>query len=72
MTRFKVSSVVAKMANALVAQAESSCDIDPGMCENAAMVYVGDIYSLREDMHAVNDDSWGERCYNCPPDKDPL
>lgn len=60
------------MAKALVAQAESNCEIDPGMCESAAMVFVGDIYSLREGIHAVSNDSWGDRCYNCPPDKDPL
>ncbi len=72
MKRLNVPSSVARIAKLLIAQAESTCDIDPGMCENAAMVYVGDIYSLREGVHAVNDDSWGERCYNCPPDKDPL
>lgn len=72
MKRLNVPSSVAQIAQVLIAKAESTCEIDPGMCEYAAMVYIGDIYSLREDMQAVNDDSWGDRCYNCPPGKDPL
>lgn len=58
-------------AMALVHEAERVCETDPAMCEVAAMVYVGDVYALREPMPAIND-GWGGRCYNCGPDRDPL
>jgi hypothetical protein len=42
------------------------------MCEAAAMVYVGDVYALREVDVALEDDGWGSRCYTCDIGEDPL
>ena len=59
-------------AQVLVSQAESLCEADPGMCEAAAMVYVGDVYALRELNQSTQDDGWGSRSYACAPGRDPL
>jgi|GEM_PF-3160349 len=63
---------VAVRAQALVSQAETVCELDPEMCEAAAMVYVGDVYALREVDAALEDDGWGSRCYTCDIGQDPL
>lgn len=38
----------------LMAQCEKICDADPEMRDVVAMVYIGDIYSLREDIRGVD------------------
>ena len=40
----------------LLAEADEICELDPEMCEAAAMVYIGDIYSLRDDVSLVETD----------------
>lgn len=63
---------ISAKAQVLVSQAEMVCESDPEMCEAAAMVYVGDVYSLREYGMDLEDDGWGDRCYTCDIGDDPL
>ncbi len=49
---------LAKRANALVAQAEFA---HPGMREVAAMVYIGDVYALREQGSATKREARARR-----------
>lgn len=55
----------------MVTLAETVCETDPDLCESATMVFVGDVYSLREELTG-GDTAWGERCYTCNPGQDPL
>jgi hypothetical protein len=55
------SSLAARVGN-LIREAERA---HPGMQEVAAMVYVGDVYALREQSVPVKSDGWGTHCYNC-------
>ena len=59
-------------AQVLVSQADMVCETDPEMCEVAAMVYVGDVYSLRDQNTSLDDNGWGGRCYVCDIGADPL
>lgn len=63
--RSRVSPSLVEGVKALIAQAEAICETDPGMCDAAAMVYVGDVYALREEIEAVSDSSRSERCDAC-------
>jgi len=57
---------IAATVRSLIKQAEVATVEDPELCEVAGMVYVGDVYSLREDMKSCgHDDGWGKRCYVC-------
>ena len=58
----KLTSTLAAKINSLVAQAESA---HPGMQEVAAMVYVGDVYALREQQERLHSDGWGRYHYTC-------
>jgi hypothetical protein len=40
--------------NLLMAKCEAICDADPEMRDVVVMVYIGDIYSLREDIRGVD------------------
>lgn len=51
--------------NALVARAVAG---NPGMGEVAAMVYVGDVYALREQRRRRRADGWGRYRYSCDSD----
>jgi len=55
------ASLVRKI-NALVAKTEANY---PGMSEVAAMVYVGDVYALREQRQRRHADGWGKFRYSC-------
>ena len=55
------SSLVSKI-NDLISRTESA---HPGMPEVAAMVYVGDVYALREQQHRQRADGWGRYHYSC-------
>ena len=59
---FLFASSLAAKVNALIRKEESA---HPGMQEVAAMVYVGDVYALREQMKPTKNDGWGKNCYNC-------
>lgn len=55
------ASLIRKI-NALVAKTEAAY---PGMSEVAAMVYVGDVYALREQRQRRHADGWGQYHYSC-------
>ena len=55
------SSLVRKM-NGLIRKAEAE---NPGMPEVASMVYVGDVYALREQRERAKGDGWRDRRYTC-------
>jgi hypothetical protein len=59
---FQLTFSLAARINALVSRAESA---HPGMQEVAAMVYVGDVYALREQSHRRHADGWGRYHYSC-------
>ena len=59
---FRFASSLAAKVNALIHQEEVA---HPGMPEVAAMVYVGDVYALREPMKPTKNDGWGKNCYHC-------
>lgn len=59
---FRVASSLANKVNALIRKEESA---HPGMQEVAAMVYVGDVYVLREQTKPTKYDGWGKNCYQC-------
>lgn len=52
----------------LMAKCEAICDVDPEMRDVVAMVYIGDIYSLREDARGVDTAVQSSRLY--PSDLD--
>lgn len=62
---FEFTSSIAAKARALIAQAEAATEKDPEMSVVAGLVYVGDIYSLRDGIKLAKDDGWGTRCYTC-------
>lgn len=55
------ASLVDKI-NALISHIEAE---HPGMRDVAAMVYVGDVYALREQRHRRRADGWGRNHYSC-------
>lgn len=55
------SSLAARVGN-LIREEERA---HPGMQEVAAMVYVGDVYALREQTAPARNDGWGVQCYSC-------
>lgn len=59
---FRFASTLATKVKALINREESA---HPGMSEVAAMVYVGDVYVLREQPQPAKNDGWGENCYHC-------
>lgn len=61
-TLFNLTSSLVTKINALIKQAESA---HPGMSEVAAMVYVGDVYALREQAPRQHADGWGRYHYSC-------
>ena len=59
---FQLTSSLVPRINALVSRSERA---HPGMREVAAMVYVGDVYALRELSHRRHADGWGRYHYSC-------
>ena len=59
---FRMTSTLAARINALISRTESA---HPGMQEVAAMVYVGDVYALREQPLRRHADGWGRYHYSC-------
>ncbi len=59
---FEMTASLVSRINALISQAESA---HPEMQEVAAMVYVGDVYALREQPHRQHADGWGRYHYSC-------
>jgi hypothetical protein len=59
-TRFTAPLV--RRINSLISRTEAA---HPGMPEEAAMVYVGDVYALRELRERRHADGWGPCHYSC-------
>ena len=53
---------LARQMNALISRTEAD---HPGMQEAAAMVYVGEVYALRELRQRRHADGWGAHHYSC-------
>ena len=43
-------STISDRIQRMFARVRAVCEQDPDMCDAAAMVYIGDIYSLRDDL----------------------
>lgn len=71
MKRANLPLSMLREVNALMTQCQTICEIDPEMRDAVAMVYIGDIYSLREDIRAVNSGTREQRCYACRFAADP-
>ena len=61
-TPFQLTSSLVSRINALIMQSERA---HPDMQEVAAMVYVGDVYALREQPRRQHADGWGRYHYSC-------
>lgn len=59
---FNWTSSVVRKVNALIRRTEAE---NPELQEVASMVYVGDVYALREQRARARADGWGERRYTC-------
>lgn len=59
---FRLTYFLVRRMNSLIAKAEQD---HPGMRETAAMVYVGDVYALRELPSRRHADGWGRLPYSC-------
>ena len=59
---FNLTSKLAAKINTLIREEERA---HPDMLEMAAMVYVGDVYVLREQCQPLKNDGWGAHCYTC-------
>lgn len=59
---FNLTSSLAAKVRHLIREEEQA---HPGMQEVAAMVYVGDVYALREQPQPAKNDGWGTHCYVC-------
>lgn len=57
-----LSSSLSRRINALIRRAEA---VYPDMEDVAAMVYVGDVYALREQHQRRSADGWGRYRYTC-------
>jgi hypothetical protein len=55
-----LSASLADRVNGLISEAENE---HPGLKEVAAMVYVGDVYVLREQLAPGRSDGWGHHPY---------
>ena len=55
---------IERQVRAMMAQAEAASAGDTALAEVAGLVFVGDLYALRE-MLPHRDDGWGKRCYTC-------
>ena len=58
----RLTASLIEKVNALISRTEAAY---PGMNEVAAMVYVGDVYALRELRRRRHADGWGTRHYSC-------
>ncbi len=68
----KISAPLAGQVKALMEAVQDMRDSDPAIGEAAEMVYIGDVYALRELIHAGGDPGWGKRRYGGDLGDDPL
>jgi len=69
--RTKENAELTHRVGDLLSQTQLVCDADPEMCEAAEMVYIGDVYVLREPATLL-DEGWGSRHYVADLEDDPL
>ncbi|MDH5634158.1 MAG: hypothetical protein OEZ10_14400 [Gammaproteobacteria bacterium] len=63
---------LADRVDVMLALAETETEFDPELRgEDAAMIFMGDVYVLRDDP-VVTEDGWGKRHYTADWGKDPL
>lgn len=58
----RLTPSLAQQINTLIRRVEAA---HPGMQDVAAMVYVGDVYALREQRRRRHVDGWGGYRYSC-------
>ena len=68
----KIPQSLATQLQALIEEAETVGETDPAMGEAAAMVYIGDVYALREVVQPSDHTGWGARAYAGHLGDDPL
>lgn len=68
----KIATPLAGHVKALIEAVQDIREADPAIGEAAEMVYIGDVYALRELIHSDDDPSWGERRYGGDLGDDPL
>ncbi|MDX1487561.1 MAG: hypothetical protein R3268_05120 [Acidiferrobacterales bacterium] len=68
----KIAAPLAGHVKALIEAVEDLREADPAIGEAAEMVYIGDVYALRELIHSTDDPSWGKRPYGGDLGDDPL
>lgn len=72
MKAVKIPPPLAGRVKALIEAVQGLREADPAIGEAAEMVYIGDVYALRDEMQAADDASWGKRRYTADLDDDPL
>jgi len=72
MRNVKIPQSLATRLRALITEAEAERESDPAMGEAAAMVYIGDVYALREVVEPADHSGWGTRPYAGQLGDDPL
>jgi hypothetical protein len=68
----KIPQSLATQLQALIEDAEAAREADPAIGEAAAMVYIGDVYALREVVQPTDNTGWGTRPYAGHLGDDPL
>ena len=68
----KIPQSLATQLQALIEEAETVRETDPAIGEAAAMVYIGDVYALREVVQPTDNTGWGARAYAGHLGDDPL
>ena len=68
----KPSTPLAGQVKALIETVRDLREADPAIGEAAEMVYIGDVYALRELIASADDPGWGGRAYSGSLGDDPL
>jgi hypothetical protein len=68
----KIATPLASQVKALIEAVQDVREADPAIGEAAEMVYIGDVYALRELIPSADDPNWGGRSYGGDLGDDPL
>lgn len=68
----KIATPLVGHVKTLIEAVQDMREADPAIGEAAEMVYIGDVYALRELIPGTDDPSWGERPYGGDLGDDPL
>ena len=68
----KLSTPLAVQVKALIETVRELREADPAIGEAAEMVYIGDVYALRELIASADDPGWARRPYSGGLGDDPL